>query len=75
MQLSDTHIGGADCSSLSQELRYDFCSLSENNNPSMCRKTEWNSIINIIIIIALDNAPYKMLDKLKSSCSIRKKQL
>ena len=29
----------------------------------------------IIIIIALDNAPYKMLHKLKSACSIRKNQL
>ena len=29
----------------------------------------------IIIIIALDNAPYKMLHKLKSACFIRKKQL
>ena len=27
----------------------------------------------IIIIIALGNAPYKMLHKLKSACSIRKK--
>ena len=26
----------------------------------------------IIIIIALENAPYKILDKLKSACSIRK---
>ena len=31
--------------------------------------------IIIIIIIALDNAPYKMLHKLKSACFIRKKQL
>ena len=30
-------------------------------------------IIIIIIIIALDNAPYKMLHKLKSACLIRKK--
>ena len=32
-------------------------------------------IQNIIIIIALDNAPYKMLHKLKSACFIRKTQL
>ena len=32
-------------------------------------------IIIIITIIALDNAPYKMLHKLKSVCSIRKNQL
>ena len=31
--------------------------------------------IIIIIIIALDNAPYKMLHKLKSACFIRKNQL
>ena len=30
-------------------------------------------IVIIIIIIALDNAPYKMLYKLKSACFIRKK--
>ena len=31
--------------------------------------------IIIIIIIALGNAPYKMLHKLKSACSIRKNQI
>ena len=35
----------------------------------------WSTIIIIIIIIALDNAPYKMLHKLKSACFIRKNQL
>ena len=39
-----------------------------NLSPSNCN-------IIIIIIIALGNAPYKMLHKLKSACSIRKNQL
>ena len=34
-----------------------------------------DQFIIIIIIIALDYAPYKMLHKLKSACSIRKNQL
>ena len=33
------------------------------------------NIALIIILMALDNAPYKMLHKLKSACFIRKNQL
>ena len=53
------------------------------NHSSTVSGVIWNTVwkykiqINLIniIIIALGNAPYKMLHKLKSTCSIRKNQL